>query len=672
MLTDINDLFSIDDEIQKVQKQRDSLIVQLKTAQQNTIPNNDSNHENQAESIANDIEYNANNIVEIKKLKEKYGNLQIFQRLEDFYRKQEVHDSNLRKLDELNDEIAQLSQQEPKDFNIEELTKVSSELKELESELQSTNDIEKVNILISDFNTNVLTKIANDIGNAFKEKLLESKWDTKSTISIETKEITELRQTSSLLYKISDLYLQTDEPILWNFKCLANNFNIRFIYHFHDSTSNIETYFRYLNEYLTTNLYKCINLFHDQTNGLTKQLIHEQFINYVLEPIREKVQSTLSQNDSKTLIILISQIISTDKNLLKSFHYQGKGLASLLTDELWDKWIQFEVTTSTRQFETITNDPNDLPDTAADFIKLLNKIYDYLEPFYDLESESIQRYKLITCSQIFMNLTSAYLDYVLTVDYLGEKRTKMQELYQTMIKMQNLHLVYKKIYHLSGKPIFVHLTNIVNEKESKRYNSLFQDILRDYRKNMEDDIQNSIIHRIQKQIKESLRNYFKIGSWSVMEKNNDTPMAVSSELVTVINAMNEIISRLDSLEMPYELQLNIKNELLNIIVNYFIESILKLNKFNQYGLLQFKLDYETLKTTLQLPTHSNNSQDYKILRLLQILNIKYDNELYSKYVSKEYIKMANFDNLRHDLSITNLSDTDIQDGLYRIIYGNII
>lgn len=433
----------------------------------------------------------------------------------------------------------------------------------------------------------------------------------------------------------------------------------------------IEIYFKFLNDYLTENLYKCINIFHDEANGITEQKIHEEFINYVLQPIRDKVQSTLSQNDLKTLIILISQIIFTDKNLSTSFHYTGKGLVSLLPDESWDKWLTYEIEATTKQFETITQNPVDLSKSADDFNKILKKTYEYLEPFYQLEYEPLETYKLKTCSQIFMKLSSSYLDYVLTTDSLGEKRTKEKELYQTIIKLQCLNIVYRKIYELSENPVFIRLTNMVNEIEGSNYFSVFQNILNDYQTDMVDDIQNSIIHRVKKLIKESLQNYFKLKTWSNLENPSENMESASSELVNTINLLNRVINSVDSRDIPSPIILNIKNELLNIIVNYFVESILKLNKFNQQGLSQFNIDFCSLRDTLNLPTNIINAKESNLLELLKVLTIRYDQKG-ETFLSKTYINAGAFDDLRKRLSLQHLDDSDIQDALYRIVYGNII
>lgn len=80
--------------------------------------------------------------------------------------------------------------------------------------------------------------------------------------------------------------------------------------------------------------------------------------------------------------------------------------------------------------------------------------------------------------------------------------------------MNNLCIVANKIIELQGMEPFVLLTDIVNRNEAKNYISVFQDILNDYEQNIQIDIQRSIVHRLQKLLKDTLRNYFKITGWS--------------------------------------------------------------------------------------------------------------------------------------------------------------
>lgn len=706
MLNDIEDLLNIDDKIEQVRNDREQLASKLQGLKQ-SMASKDTELA-RVEVIAQDIIEIGADVRGLERLKEKYGNLRVLDDLKNIVAQQTQLQASADQLNGLDHELDELAQQSLDQFTFDDIAALNSKLRDAfaaapqrdGSDSRSAVYDELKSKVIDKYNDQILQKLATKWTETFDQELLEAQWDTPKFVSTSASLVKHLRETSTKLYKLSQLYLSVEEEeetledfnaplhsqstnsrdvVLWNFKSLANNFNVRFTYHFHTTSSKIETYFQFLNDYLTENLFKCINIFHDDTQGLTKPIIHEEFINYVLQPIRDKVKSTLFQNDLKTLIVLISQILATDKNLLTSFHYHGPGLVSLISDEIWEKWINYEVETANRQFINITKKPEDFSKSSLNFVKLINKIYDYLEPFYDLDFDLLVRYKLMTCSLIFMNLTSSYLDYILAVDSLNETRTKEQELYQTMAKLQHVNLVYKKIRSLSQNFIFIQLTDIVNTTESKKYNSLFQNVENDYEKVMNADMQNSIVHRIQKLLKETLRNYFKIATWSTLEMsvdeydgdNDDGAAVPSAELVNPMNVLTRLVNKLDSLDIPLSISLKVKNELLNIIVNYFIESILKLNKFNLNGLNQFLHDFESLKNVLSLPSHAINHKAMSLHELVKILKVKYDRNN-QQLLDPEYIKMSDFTSLREKYSIKYLRDTEIQDALYRIIYGNII
>ncbi|EJT41646.1 TIP20-like protein [Saccharomyces kudriavzevii IFO 1802] len=699
MMNDVEDLLNINDRIQQVRSDRDQLASKLQNLRQ-SMASNDTEVA-RSELIAQEIIDTGSDARGIERLRAKYGNLQVLDKLEKVVVQRTQLQASIDQLNGLDHRLDELTQQPLAQFCLDDIEILNAKLRDAFATVPQRACTDSQRAAYGNLESNViakynklLQKLAINWSDSFDQELLEAQWDTSKFVSPSVNLVEHLRETSAKLYRLSQLYLPLEQGtqsnanvnhrscstngqghILWNFKSMANNFNVRFTYHFHATSSKIETYFQFLNDYLTENLYKCINIFHCDSRGLTKQIIHEQFINYVLQPIRDKVKSTLFQNDLKTLIVLISQILATDKNLLTSFHYHGLGLVSLISDEIWEKWINYEVETANRQFINITKNPEDFPKSSLNFVKLINKIYDYLEPFYNLDFDLLIRYKLMTCSLIFMNLTSSYLDYILTVDSLNQTRTKEQELYQTMAKLQHVNLVYKKIRFLSSNFIFIQLTDVVNNTESKKYNSLFQNVENDYEKAMNADMQNSIVHRIQKLLKETLRNYFKISTWSTLEtpidENDGAATVLSAELVNSMNVLTRLINKLDSLDIPLAISLKVKNELLNIIVNYFTESILKLNKFNRDGLNQFLHDFESLRSILSLPSHATNYKCMSLHELINILKLKYDPNN-QQFLDPEYIKTGDFTFLKEIYSIKYLKDTKIQDALYRIIYGNIV
>lgn len=671
VLSSFDDLLNVDTRIDEINLERNTLAVQLKAAHdklEKTWNKSGGSEKSLIESIADDISTNAVSLSAVASLREKYGDLQVLLRLQDLYEDQERADRNLEKLQNLESEVNGLCELKLSGLTIDSLKQLHAELQDTKFGVEKSEFAQEV---YKQFEQKLVARKAQELMEKFNSSLLECRWDTPMFVPLSSQDMKSLRDQSATLYQLSHLYvIGENPPILWNFACIANNFSVRFTYHFHDTSFKIETYFKFLKDYLSENMHKCISIFHDDSSGLTKQLVHEQFVNYVLQPIRDRINTTLFQNDQATLITLISQIISTDRELSRSFHYHGAGLTSLVPSRIWDKWLNYEVYVAFTHLNKVISDPRNLAKSAADFIKLINKMYGYLESLYSLEGGQIlQKYKLLTCSQIFMQLLSSYLDYVLRADTTADKLPEDQ-LYQSLIKLQNINMVSRKISELSLEYIFVHLTDIVNQRENKNYESILQNIQENYQRVIESGNQGSVVHRIQKLLKESLRNYFKAGNWCLQSSlvNGNSP---SSELVNSIKLMSRIIVKLDSLLVPLEVILDIKSQLLNVIVNYFIESILKLNKFNKDGLEQLNVDFQALKDSLRLPKTLRNSQVEVLTEIVKILYLKYD-EGARMFIDTFYIKQMEYKKLRIHCDIKVLRDSEIQDALYRVAYGNIV
>ncbi|GCF00521.1 hypothetical protein ZYGM_001571 [Zygosaccharomyces mellis] len=673
ILSSFDDLLNVDTKIDQINLERDALAVQLNSTRDEMEKvwkqkSDNGSDQSQLEIIASDISENAISLSDVVGLREKYGDLQVLLRLQDLFEDQERAENNLEKLQNLDAEINELCELELSKLSIDKL-------KQLHLELQSTKfgvgNSQFARDIYSKFEEKLVGRKAQELMEQFNASLLECKWDTPIFVPLSNQSITLLRNQSVTLYQLSQLYIIGDNPsVLWNFKSITNNFTVRFTYHFHDVSFKIETYFRFLKEYLAENMHKCTSIFHDEDNGLSKQLVHEQFINYVLQPIRDRINTILFQNDQASLITLISQIISTDKELLHSLHYHGEGLISLVPPSIWDRWLNYEVQVAMTQLTKIVSSPLNLARSASEFVKLINKMYEYLEPFYSLEGgEILQRYKLLTCSQIFMRLFSSYLNFVLQVDTKTDKLPE-EQLYHTLIKLQNINVVNRKISELSLEYIFVHLTDVVNQREDKNYYSILQNVQESYQQIVENGNQGTVVHRIQKLLKESLKNYFKSGNWCLQNGPLDSN-SPSSELVNSIKLMNRIMVKLDSSIIPLEVVLEIKSQLLNVIVNYFIESILKLNKFNKEGLEQLKVDFCALKNSLNLPEPVNNSQVAVLTEILKILYMKYDDSA-EIFIDTSYISQRDYRKLRSYYDINFLKDSEIQDALYRVAYGNVI
>lgn len=669
MLSNIKDLLSIDDKINEINNERQSLAIELNNVENlQELKNNKNEY---FDKIVNEINEIDNNIDKIDNLREKYGNLRIFDTLEDKIMESMSIENNQNEWDQIDLQINELIKLEKDQLTLLQLEEIHDSLNNILLEGHLTKDDPKVQLTLNKFDQILLNEFGKFHSSNLNKKLLESNWDTNKFLLSNNEIIDSLKQNCSILYRLTKLYLIDENKTLWNFKSLASNFQIRFTYHFHKSTtaSDIQIYFKFLNDYLSENLYKCITIFQDETIGLTNDILHEQFINHILEPMRNHINMTLTNNNLKSLIILISQIIATDKNLIDNFHYHGLGLVSLISNTFWLSWINYELEIVNKQFKLIIDDPSELSKSSTNFTNMLNKIFIHFQSFMDLNNDSLLPFKLRISNEIFLSLSNKFLDHILLVDSLNETATNEERLFQTILKLELLNIVYKHYYKISNTFIFITMTDFINERDSTNSKTMFQDVLKDYRSNMEIDLQNSIVHRIQKMIKESLRTYFKINFWIIDDNNFDkTPR---SEVVNTVSMLKNLIAKLELADIPMEILFSIKNQLLNVIVNYFLESVLKLNKFNINGLNQYKIDFFAVKDSLNLMSEFKNVKESTLLEILEILFLKYDSSV-DNFITTSYIQKGKFDDLREKLSIKLLDDNEIQEALFRISYGNII
>lgn len=666
-MNDIQDIFDIDKNIESINNQRKQLSSKL-TNNEKLIQILSEQTPN-FKSIADDLIENIHQLSDVDHFKQKYGELQILDIIESKLIEKLAYNSNIKELKQVENDIDEIIASDLGKTSYANLSVIHNNIKNILSEGHITENEPVLQAIFNKFDQLLLSPFCEREYECLNQLLLNSKWDTNKFLLSDNTSLNSLRSRSSNLFKLDLLYLQKENRQFWTFKSLATNFQIRFTYHFHNSNSkDIAVYFKFLNDYLNANLNKCITLFQNNDVGLTKELLHKEFINHILQPMRDRINNTLSNNNLNSLITLISQIIYTDKNLIKTFHYNGNGLVSLISDKFWDIWINYEIKTIINQYHVITENPKDLIKSGYNFIKLLDKVYDYFKPFYELDFEPLLKYKLQTCSEIYLDLSSRYMDYILTTNSLPDKYSKEEELYQTISKLELFNIVYNKLNELSNQSIFIKLTQTVNKTESKEYISVFQDILSNYRENMLMDLQKAIIHRIQKLLKDSLQTYFKIGMWTL---NELTEEAIRPEMTNTVNMLRQIITKLENSDIPPAILFNIKNELLNIMINYFIESILKLNKFNRMGIYQLKIDFKSVKETLNLLCDFQNKQEIIFSEIMSIIDLKYNDE-YVEFANSSYIKKGDFNQLRKRLHIMQLTDNDIQDALFRIAYGNII
>ncbi|CCE62512.1 hypothetical protein TPHA_0C03600 [Tetrapisispora phaffii CBS 4417] len=712
MLRDINDILDITSKIEEVNRERDELASKIqKINATSELALRESTHRDKIVTEATkDILNNAKSLDSVIELKDKYGDLSILNNLQEHFKKQKKIDLALKDLENVESDINSLFLDSIINTNYEVVKEIADKLNVFVSEYLNLDS--KISTflqsLIKKFNEEFLENYISVISEDFEKELLEAKWDKIDYMLRIDDNVLKLRALSTNIYKFSQCYIicnENDNNKLQkfrfrNFKSIANNFKIRFMFHFHETNLNnkkfkLQIYFQFLNSYLSENLYKCINIFHDHRNAISESLVHEQFIDHILEPIRTKIKFILmnkkKENDIKTLLILISEILTTDKNLTKSYKYQGNSLINLIPSDIWDLWVSYHIEVSTKQVDSLfnVNNPNansnedQLTNSSKDFIKLFNKFFLNLEAFFELSLISIhEEYKLILFSKIFLNLINKYLSFVLEINILkdGNKHSKQEELLQTLIKLENLSIVNKMLIEYSNNLIFIQLTDLVNKQNksnSQKINSIFENVINEYETNINHDIKDSIIYRIQKLLKESLLKYFKISSktWSTISDNSDNAnknMHISSELSNTVKLMTNINTQLKNLDIDQSLKFSIGNEILNITVKYFTENILKLNIFNRQGLMQVKHDYESVVMSLDILNDDYINFNHKImLESLAILNLKYDFNA-QEFTLKEYAKGNQFTDLKDYLSIKYMNDSEIQETLFRIVYGNIV
>lgn len=291
----IDDLLNINDRIKQVQNERNELASKLQNLKQ-SLASNDTEVA-LSEVIAQDIIEVGASVEGLEQLRAKYGDLQILNKLEKVAVQQTQMQAGVDKLDSFERQLDELAEQPPDQFTLDDVKALHSKLTSVFATVPQINNIDSqyaaYNKLKSKvtgkYNDVIIQRLATSWSNTFDQKLLEAQWDTQKFASTSVGLVKCLRENSTKLYQLSLLYLPLEEetqngdserplsrsnnnqePVLWNFKSLANNFNVRFTYHFHatSSSSKIETYFQFLNDYLTENLYKCINIFHDDCNGL--------------------------------------------------------------------------------------------------------------------------------------------------------------------------------------------------------------------------------------------------------------------------------------------------------------------------------------------------------------------------------------------------------------------
>lgn len=667
----VEDLLNVDRLIGQVNNQRERLALQLRTKknEEEDLLEHFVLMDVTLATISEEIS-KVKSVEDIKQLREKHGNLQILDRIAALLQLKEKKLSEKHGLDELQQICRELDKVDDHQ-DIEMYEKFQARITSL-----ACDDTSALGIVYAKFNK-LLEDQGKTLSAAFEHDLLHSKWDTNHFLFAE-KSIKELRQQSTKLYRLNMLLLpQPNLNDLWNFHSIANNFKIKFIYHFNSKSQNelqsVEMYFEFLDKYLEQNLFRCIEIFYDEHAGVTQELIHRQFINHILDPIRHKINSSLikisetpSQENLKMMMVLISQIFINDNALVKKHYYDGVGLASLIPDTVLETWLNFETDSTKRQYDKLTS--ASLEKNGTDFRTLLQNLYSYFEPFYNIEYERFLNYKIKITNQIFMELPDSYRRYVLNFNEERGSVSKSEEakLEENLWKLQNLITINKTLMDFENKVNFIDLTSKLNHLTDSSYRTLFQEVQQRYEQAI-NTARDSIVHRIKRKLSSLLRVYFKLNNWSSV---TSSPEQCSSELVGAINAMNKIVASVQLHELSGDVVYYIKIEVLNVIIHFILDYVVKLNKFSEMGLKQLIMDYESLKGTLKLEMAGfpTNAEEGALLETVEILKLKYQHDKrHENFINRAYIDRGDFRDFKKLMKIRYSIDGEIADAMYRIL-----
>ncbi|CUS22085.1 LAQU0S04e07866g1_1 [Lachancea quebecensis] len=673
MLQSIEDLKGITQLIQEVEAQRGALAEKIqgrKSAGDDLLDDFDL-LDAQLSKAAADVAQ-ARSAEDVEALKERYGDLAILKQLGSLFAREEAKQAQKRALTQVQSIYDSMTAQQ--EANTAQLELWHEEIKQTLAEVDP--DLGAQSGVYERFAA-LLSQEAAVLSEELRTSLLNANWDTAQFSVADTAASGHLRDLSSRLYHLWELQLPKPDPNrIWNFECIGNNFKIKFIYHFNNQAvqepQSVEMYFKFLDKYLDQNLFKCVDIFQDPSSSMTQELVHQQFINHILNPIREKVSSTLLKNpetssdqDLKTLIALISQVFIIDNALIKKHLYHGHGLIAMIPKTILDTWHQFEIEASTSQFLKIMKSP--LNKSGADFCKLLRNLYAYFEPFFHIDFDELMDYKIKITNRIFMGLPNRYRENLLAVkDDQATAYADEAQFEQTLWKLNNLELIMSLLKDLETKLIFIQITNYVNIATSSTYDTVLSDVLGSY----EDTViavKDSVVHRIKKMLNLSLRNYFKLNEWALISSE---PQQCSAELIAPLSLSNRLIGTMDSFDLKPHTILSVKNEVLNIIIHYMLDYVINLNKFSQMGFAQLQLDYNALKESLNFPHASipQNAEEGALLETLKVLELRYKKSQDSKqFLSKSYIDRREFSAFRDYLQIKYSTDSELANAMYRLI-----
>lgn len=668
MLESIDDLINIESKIEEVQHRRNDLAKKLKS-----LEDAESQFVTEMEELNTKIDAASREIGQIRSLSEieplrsKYGKLKILDQIEAVLKKRETAKVEREIFDKLSSIF-------DNNFtaNFETFSNIRHDIKRKGIE---TPKILKI------FNEQLVAASKGMI-EKFKYDLLNSKWDTLNFSS--SKKVTEdLRCQSTALYNLQMLWLprfKEDEcGPLWCFQCISNNFKIKFMYHFSNpnfgdsglQNQSIELYFKFLDRYLESTLYTCVDIFNDEEAGITKELVHKEFINHTLSPMRSKINQTLSdisKNNSKEslriMIVLISQIFINDNALAKKHYYKGIGLISLIPEDILESWLTFELESTFYQYERIVNTP--VKTNGIDLVNLLENMYHYFEPCFNLDYDTLNTYKLQIVSKIFLGLIERYNKYIISPDPSLLQLTEEKQFEITICKLGNCIKLRDCARKLSLKPIFIDVTSTFNTISSSNYESVFSDSLATLETTAV-TVRESIIHRWKKLLKSSLGPYLRFNLW---QEVHHTATECSTELVPAVKMISETRKILESFSLPKNINMTILYEMISQWIFYLKDYVLKVNNFTKQGIDQLFLDYMELLNLLKpADALTGTVMEGGFLEFLKILKLKYDGDKEKiSFVDKSYLsESSEYAEVRVRLNLKYISSSELGYALYKIL-----
>ncbi|KAL6948792.1 hypothetical protein ACO0QE_001265 [Hanseniaspora vineae] len=446
----------------------------------------------------------------------------VVKQLKQLLQLQQANENFLRLAEECNNRII------PEIKTLKEISEVENYLStEISSNINYTSEeVAFIKKIISGELYKHFLSLKADLSQNFNQFLLDSNWDSHKFNNHDL--IPAMKAKSNQLYHFSVLVQEwcPSEPMqYWNFESIANNFKIKFIYHFSNTqqqgaSQSIETFFSFMESYLNENLFKCIAVFHEEDIGLTKLTVHDQFINYILDPLRKKIKKTLTsivdnQKDLETLVRLITQIFKTDEILWEKYSYSGDGLITLLPNNVLKIWIQFETDIVDKQYVKNFSNYKGLSKITQDgpnFVKYLLNLYSYFHPFLAVTAEKFFQYKIMVFKKIFLNLLKSFRES--NMNYQQSNETdELTHFEENVVRLKNMNSVYETMYVLEKQSDCIILNTQFNEITESHYKTLFQAEMAEYQ-NSVNALLESLVHRFKKMFGNSLRTYFKVNTWS--------------------------------------------------------------------------------------------------------------------------------------------------------------